>query len=85
MCLYYKQLIGATPPHIFAIADNAYNNLLNVDQDQCIIFTGESGAGKSENLKLILYYYTTIVKSSDIKGICIMKQVCSANFILEGF
>lgn len=88
MYLYRKLLIGAMPPHIFAIADNAYNNIFHnkqIDQDQCIIFTGESGAGKTETVKFVLQYFSNMITSTGSETLCVEQQICDANFILEGF
>ncbi|MGH0185872.1 UNVERIFIED_CONTAM: hypothetical protein FKN15_019623 [Acipenser sinensis] len=45
-------------PHIYALADEAYRSLRDQDKDQCILITGESGAGKTGNLTDLLVYYT---------------------------
>ncbi|KAK2816615.1 hypothetical protein Q7C36_022886 [Tachysurus vachellii] len=45
-------------PHIFGLADNSYRALRTARKDQCILISGESGAGKTEASKKILQYYT---------------------------
>ncbi|KAI1732396.1 myosin head (motor domain) domain-containing protein [Ditylenchus destructor] len=44
------------PPHIFAIADKSYRAMLQDHEDQSILCTGESGAGKTENTKKVIQY-----------------------------
>jgi len=39
------------PPHIFSICDNAYHDMLQDRENQSMLITGESGAGKTENTK----------------------------------
>ena len=35
------------PPHIYALADNMYRNMVIDHENQCVIISGESGAGKT--------------------------------------
>ncbi|KAK6048505.1 myosin SH3-like domain protein [Cooperia oncophora] len=44
------------PPHIFAVTDEAYRSMLQDREDQSILCTGESGAGKTENTKKVIQY-----------------------------
>uniref|UniRef100_H3CAN2 Myosin motor domain-containing protein n=1 Tax=Tetraodon nigroviridis TaxID=99883 RepID=H3CAN2_TETNG len=46
------------PPHVYAIADAAFQQSQTSMQEQCIIISGQSGSGKTEATKLIVHYLT---------------------------
>ncbi|EGC40024.1 hypothetical protein DICPUDRAFT_25874 [Dictyostelium purpureum] len=48
------------PPHIFALAERAYRRMVDENESQCVIISGESGAGKTVSAKLILQYVTAV-------------------------
>ncbi|CAD6193083.1 unnamed protein product [Caenorhabditis auriculariae] len=81
------------PPHIFAIADTAYRHMLQEREDQSILCTGESGAGKTENTKKVIQYLAHVAGASRPKNSTLPvhakgeleHQLLQANPILEAF
>uniref|UniRef100_A0A8C2D935 Myosin XVIIIAa n=1 Tax=Cyprinus carpio TaxID=7962 RepID=A0A8C2D935_CYPCA len=53
-----------TAPHIFAVAQSAYHQLLTTRQDQTIVLLGKSGSGKTTNSQHLLQYLVTIATGS---------------------
>eukprot|EP01061_Rhynchopus_euleeides_P020432 TRINITY_DN3322_c1_g1_i1.p1 TRINITY_DN3322_c1_g1~~TRINITY_DN3322_c1_g1_i1.p1 ORF type:complete len:1360 (+),score=526.71 TRINITY_DN3322_c1_g1_i1:117-4196(+) len=47
-------------PHSWAVAHNTYFEMLNDQQNQCILVSGESGAGKTEASKIVMKYLGAI-------------------------
>ncbi|XP_063327378.1 myosin-9-like isoform X1 [Pelmatolapia mariae] len=82
------------PPHIYAITDTAYRSMMQDREDQSILCTGESGAGKTENTKKVIQYLAHIASShktkKDQNNLVLShgeleKQLLQANPILEAF
>uniref|UniRef100_G3PTC2 Osteoclast-stimulating factor 1 n=1 Tax=Gasterosteus aculeatus aculeatus TaxID=481459 RepID=G3PTC2_GASAC len=48
------------PPHIYALADNMYRNMMIDRENQCVIISGESGAGKTVAAKYIMSYISRV-------------------------
>uniref|UniRef100_A0A8C2KZ65 Myosin heavy chain 7 n=1 Tax=Cyprinus carpio TaxID=7962 RepID=A0A8C2KZ65_CYPCA len=55
------------PPHIFSISDNAYQYMLTDRENQSILITGESGAGKTVNTKRVIQYFASIAAGGSAK------------------
>jgi len=47
-------------PHIFAIAEDMFSNMLIDSEKQCVIISGESGAGKTVSAKFIMSYIAEV-------------------------
>ncbi|KAJ8363453.1 hypothetical protein SKAU_G00122840 [Synaphobranchus kaupii] len=82
------------PPHIYAITDSAYRSMMQDREDQAILCTGESGAGKTENTKKVIQYLAYVASSHKIKKDQnattlshgeLERQLLQANPILEAF
>ena len=48
------------PPHLYAVANQAYYAMKEENSDQCILISGESGAGKTEAAKQILQFLASV-------------------------
>ncbi|XP_037702009.1 unconventional myosin-Ia [Choloepus didactylus] len=71
-------------PHIYALANLAYQSLKNQDQDQCILITGESGAGKTEASKQVMSYVAAVCgKGEQVNSV--KEQLLQSNPVLEAF
>ncbi|ELK35035.1 PREDICTED: myosin-9 isoform X1 [Myotis davidii] len=75
------------PPHIYAITDSAYRSMMQDREDQSILCTGESGAGKTENTKKVIQYLAHVASSHKSKKDQgeLERQLLQANPILEAF
>ncbi|XP_078501044.1 myosin-7 [Lissotriton helveticus] len=99
--VYNKEVVGAyrgkkrseAPPHIFSISDNAYQYMLTDRENQSILITGESGAGKTVNTKRVIQYFAVIAAIGDHKKKesaasgkgTLEDQIIQANPALEAF
>ncbi|KTG31932.1 hypothetical protein cypCar_00021124 [Cyprinus carpio] len=82
---------GEAPPHIYSISDNAYQYMLADRENQSILITGESGAGKTVNTKRVIQYFASIAASGGKKDPSAQNkgtledQIIQANPALEAF
>ena len=68
MELYVGKRRNECWPHIFAIAEGAYQGMMNSGCNQSILITGESGAGKTENTKKVITYFAILGASEGKKS-----------------
>ncbi|XP_076020732.1 myosin-16-like [Genypterus blacodes] len=86
--MYKGKKRSEVPPHLFSVSDNAYHDMLMEHENQSMLITGESGAGKTENTKKVIQYFANVgasgSKAPDTKG-SLEDQIIQANPVLEAF
>lgn len=83
---YIGRFLHERPPHVYALAHDAYRTLKYDKENQCIIISGESGAGKTEASKFILHFISAVSRSDRSGKIKKVKEkILSSNPVLESF
>merc|ERR1719361_2722147 len=86
--MYLGKRKNEVPPHLWAITETAYRNMLTNTKDQSMLITGESGAGKTENTKKVISYLAAVAapkKASATKKVSLEDQIVATNPILESY
>ncbi|XP_021050844.2 myosin-IIIa [Mus pahari] len=80
--LYIGAKRTANPPHIFAMADLGYQSMVTYNADQCIVISGESGAGKTESAHLLVQQLTVLGKANNRT---LQEKILQMNNLVEAF
>merc|ERR1711910_206529 len=86
--MYLGKRRNEVPPHLWAITETAYRNMLTNAKNQSMLITGESGAGKTENTKKVISYLAAVAapkKASATKKVSLEDQIVATNPILESY
>merc|ERR1712214_122452 len=86
--MYLGKRRNEVPPHLWAITETAYRNMLQNGKNQSMLITGESGAGKTENTKKVISYLAMVAtsgKKSSTKKVSLEDQIVATNPILESY
>ncbi|XP_037946319.1 unconventional myosin-Ib [Teleopsis dalmanni] len=75
---YGSKGIFQLPPHIYGLTNLAFQSLKDQSEDQCILLTGESGAGKTESFKMIVNFLTHI-QEKNVSPLQIFKKQSSVS------
>lgn len=81
---YRNKYMYEVQPHIFALAEDTFRQLQQSKKDQCVIITGESGAGKTEASKIFMTYISAITGKTQQADL-IKDRLLSSNPVLEAF
>ncbi|POS83387.1 myosin-1, partial [Erysiphe pulchra] len=73
------------PPHVFAVAESSYYNMKAYKENQCVIISGESGAGKTEAAKRLMQYIANVSGGSNSSIQKTKDMVLATNPLLESF
>ncbi|KAJ5528231.1 Myosin-1 [Penicillium frequentans] len=80
-----RQEPSRSPPHVFGVAESAYYNMKSYKDNQCVIISGESGAGKTEAAKRIMQYIASVSGGGDSSIQQTKDMVLATNPLLESF
>merc|ERR1712045_726737 len=89
--MYLGKRRNEVPPHLWAITETAYRNMLTNAKDQSMLITGESGAGKTENTKKVISYLAAVAApkkkatGDGDKKVSLEDQIVATNPILESY
>merc|ERR1719288_727847 len=85
--MYLGKRKNEVPPHLWAITETAYRNMLTNIKNQSMLITGESGAGKTENTKKVISYLAQVAASGKKTGkkASLEDQIVATNPILESY
>merc|ERR1719297_35438 len=86
--IYLGKRRNEVPPHLWAITEPAYRNMLTNGKNQSMLITGESGAGKTENTKKVISYLAAVAapkKKDGVKKAALEDQIVATNPILESY
>merc|ERR1711994_681790 len=86
--MYLGKRKNEVPPHLWAISETAYRNMVTNGKNQSMLITGESGAGKTENTKMVIAYLAAVAappKKADSKKVSLEDQIVATNPILESY
>lgn len=87
---YSRAHLGELPPHVFAVANECYRCLWKCQDNQCVLISGESGAGKTECTKLVLQFLSAVSQQAlerpqQNSAPCVERAILESSPIMEAF
>ncbi|RMX56704.1 hypothetical protein pdam_00015784, partial [Pocillopora damicornis] len=81
----FKNIKGPKPPHLYALTNTMYQNMMMEHENQCVIISGESGAGKTVSAKHIMNFISKASGKGSAKVENIKDIIIQSNPLLEAF
>jgi myosin-5 len=92
LCIYFSKASqdldpkSHVEPHVYETSSLAYRGLAVDGQNQSILVSGESGAGKTETVKILMSHLASIQsKNNQVVKSDIVERVLDSNPLLEAF
>ena len=70
------------PPHVYSTSAQAFHGMKDFGRNQAILVSGESGAGKTETVKILMGHLAFVASSDDET---VIRRVLESNPLLESF
>ncbi|NXJ04154.1 MYO5B protein, partial [Odontophorus gujanensis] len=80
---YSGREMGDMDPHIFALAEEAYRQMVRFGRNQSLIISGESGAGKTASAKYAMRYFTAV--GGGLGDSSMEEKVLASSPVMEAF
>ncbi|OQR93349.1 myosin-like protein [Achlya hypogyna] len=80
--------LAELPPHVYAVSARSYNHMQVFGENQSILVSGESGAGKTETTKILMSHLATAGDRTDADHTMtmnIVERVLQSNPLMESF
>ena len=87
MCIFDPDPANAPEPHVYVTAAKAYHDLMTTGRSQSVLVSGESGAGKTETVKILMQHLATVDTDGDDAGDLnpVIRRVIESQPLLEAF
>ncbi|ETV70586.1 hypothetical protein, variant 2 [Aphanomyces astaci] len=82
-----KDRRSSLPPHVYATSASAFTSMIQYDRHQSILVSGESGAGKTETVKILMEHLATMSTTTQgqSSNLAVVAKVLKSNPLLEAF
>ncbi|XP_057468174.1 myosin-17-like, partial [Actinidia eriantha] len=82
---YKGATFGELSPHVFAVSDVAYREMINKGTSSSILVSGESDSGKTETAKMLMKYLAYIGGRPEVERCTVEQKILESNPVLEAF